>query len=261
MASVSVPSTCRSATAPEISPRPSDLAEGLLFPGWYHSSKDVVDFLVALLLLIIAGPVILLAALLVRLTSRGPAFYTQLRVGLHGRLFWVIKLRTMKHNCEGDSGPKWATAKDPRVTWIGSLLRRTHLDELPQLWNVLRGEMSLVGPRPERPEFVSPLEMCIPLYRDRLLVRPGITGLAQVQLPPDTDIESVRRKLAYDLYYVQRVSLWGDLRILLSTVLKVLGFPFVVLRAVAWLPRPEVVRENYAQLIAPAELEPRMQPA
>ena len=155
----------------------------------------------------LAAPLILLAMALVKLTSRGPAIYRQVRAGLGGRPFTIYKIRTMAHDCEARTGPVWATADDPRVTPLGRFLRRSHLDELPQLWNVLRGEMSLVGPRPERPEFVAQLQRAIPDYRRRLQVPPGVTGLAQVQLPPDTDLAGVRRKLVYDLYYIRRMEL------------------------------------------------------
>jgi hypothetical protein len=124
------------------------------------------------------------------------------------------------------------------VTRLGRILRRTHLDELPQLWNILRGEMSLVGPRPERPEFVPALERAIPRYRERLAVRPGVTGLAQVQLPADTDLESVKRKLQYDLCYVERCGLWLDLRIFLATALKMAGVSFAALARIFFLPCP-----------------------
>jgi lipopolysaccharide/colanic/teichoic acid biosynthesis glycosyltransferase len=184
-----------------------------------------LDFLMALLLFVVSLPVVLVTSALVKLTSPGPAIYRQLRVGRHGRAFVIYKIRTMAHDCERLTGPTWSSAGDPRVTALGRLLRRTHLDELPQLWNVLRGEMSLVGPRPERPEIAAQLERAIPLYRARERVRPGVTGLAQVQLPPDTDLASVRRKLACDLYYIRDVSLWLDLRIVLSTALTVAGVP------------------------------------
>src|SRR5947209_2334636 len=175
---------------------------------WYPTSKAAVEFVAAFCLLILAAPLILLAALLAKLSSSGPAFYCQIRLGWGGVPYTIFKIRTMTHQCEKWSGPQWSRAGDPRVTRIGHFLRATHLDELPQLWNVLRGEMSLVGPRPERPEFIPHLEWAIPHYRRRLLVRPGVTGLAQVQLPADTDLESVRRKLAYDLYYLGEMSLW-----------------------------------------------------
>src|SRR5215813_2428485 len=148
--------------------------------GWYGSVKGWIDFGLALVLFVLAASVILVAAVLVKLTSRGPAFYTQPRVGRHGCLFAIYKIRTMRHNCEKESGARWATPGDRRVTPVGRFLRATHLDELPQLWNVLRGDMSLVGPRPERPEFVPTLAEQVLLYRERLLVRPGVTGLAQV---------------------------------------------------------------------------------
>jgi lipopolysaccharide/colanic/teichoic acid biosynthesis glycosyltransferase len=206
----------------------------------------VIEFIVALGLLVLGAPVILLAALLVRLTSRGPGFYVQTRLGRHGRPYQMYKLRTMYHECERASGPCWSPAGDPRVTPLGRFLRRSHLDELPQLVNVLRGEMSLVGPRPERPEFVPELERALPHYWERLRVRPGVTGLAQIQLPADTDLESVRRKLAYDLYYVHGRNPWLDLRILAGTAFKVLGVRFDFLRAALWMPSRDLV-ERIAQ--------------
>src|SRR5262249_45817197 len=159
----------------------------------YLPIKAVAEWAAAAALLLITAPLILVSALLVRLTSRGPAFYSQVRVGKDGRLFTIHKLRTMTHECEKTSGPCWSTGRDPRVTRLGRVLRRTHVDELPQLWNVLRGDMALIGPRPERPEIIPHLEINIPHYCDRLLVRPGISGLAQLQLPPDTDLASVKR--------------------------------------------------------------------
>src|SRR5207237_8024520 len=131
---------------------------------------------------------------------------------------------------------QWSTCGDNRITAFGRLLRRSHLDELPQLWNVLRGDMSLIGPRPERPEFVPQLERALPHYRARLNVRPGVTGLAQVQLPPDTDIESVRRKLAHDLYYIRHLSPWLDVRLLACTVFYAMGIPFRMLSRALRVP-------------------------
>jgi lipopolysaccharide/colanic/teichoic acid biosynthesis glycosyltransferase len=169
--------------------------------------------------------------------------YTQVRVGRGRRLFTIFKVRTMYHDCERLTGPKWSTDNDPRVTPVGRLLRRTHLDELPQLWNVLRGEMSLVGPRPERPEFVAQLEKAVPRYADRLAVPPGVTGLAQVNLPSDTDHESVRRKLAYDLRYVENVAVWLDARVLFGTGLYLLGVPREAVSGLLGLgPGPVAVR-------------------
>jgi lipopolysaccharide/colanic/teichoic acid biosynthesis glycosyltransferase len=202
----------------------------------YGLLKGSLDRCLAAVLLVLTAPLMLLLAALVKLTSRGPAFYAQIRLGQDGQPFWLHKLRTMACDAER-AGPQWATPDDPRVTRLGAFLRKTHLDELPQLWNVLRGEMSVVGPRPERPEFVPSLAKAISGYRDRLAVKPGVTGLAQVRLPADTDLDSVRRKVAYDLYYIRHMSFWLDLRIILCTALKMAGVPFRVLAAIFRLPR------------------------
>lgn len=199
-------------------------------------------------MLVLAAPIILVAAVLVKLTSRGPAFYTQTRLGLDGREYTIYKLRSMFHNCERQSGACWSTAGDPRITLVGRWLRRLHIDELPQLWNVLRGDMSLVGPRPERPEFIPHLEEALPLYRLRRAVRPGVTGLAQVQLPPDTDLESVRRKLAYDLYYVYHGNTWLDLQLLAATAIHVVGVPYSLIGKFLFLPSNETVEQTYRTL-------------
>ena len=208
---------------------------------WYVPCKTAIDFVAAAVLLVAAAPVIALAALVVKLTSRGPAFYTQTRVGRNGRLFTIYKVRTMVHRCESLTGPRWSVPGDPRVTAVGHALRVTHLDELPQLLNVLRGEMSLIGPRPERPEFVPELEAALPCYRDRLAVLPGVTGLAQVQLPADTDLDSVRKKLAYDLYYIRNLAPALDLRILLCTALYAVGVPFRLSRRLFGVPDSDTV--------------------
>jgi lipopolysaccharide/colanic/teichoic acid biosynthesis glycosyltransferase len=205
----------------------------------YAPLRRVLDFALALVILVLAAPVMALAAVVVRLTSRGPAFYTQIRTGLHGKPFTIFKIRTMVDKCESLTGPRWTIPGDPRITPIGWLLRKTHIDELPQLLNVLRGDMSLIGPRPERPEFVQELEKAVPGYPRRHAVLPGITGLAQVQLAPDTDLESVRSKLVYDLYFVCQQSLWLDFRILLATGLHILGFSFERLRNLRVVPRVE----------------------
>ena len=184
------------------------------------------EFIAALVLLVLAAPLVALAAGLVKLTSPGPALYKQRRLGKNGHPFMLHKVRTMYHDCERQSGARWSCPGDPRITPLGRFLRRTHIDELPQLWNVLRGEMSLVGPRPERPEFVPALIEAIPRYRERLLVRPGVTGLAQICLPPDTDLNSVRRKLTCDLYYIENQGPWLDLRLLVCTACYAVGIPF-----------------------------------
>jgi lipopolysaccharide/colanic/teichoic acid biosynthesis glycosyltransferase len=210
---------------------------------WYPPLKSALDRLLALVLLVPATPLILLSALLVRLTSRGPAFYTQVRVGLGGRPFTIFKLRTMIHKAESLTGPRWSLPGDPRVTRLGAFLRVTHLDELPQLLNVLRGDMSLIGPRPERPEFLPELEQSLPGYRKRLSVRPGVTGLAQVQLPADSDVSGVGRKLAYDLYYIRQLSPWLDLRLLLCTPFYALGVSRERLRRWFGIPPTEEVEQ------------------
>jgi lipopolysaccharide/colanic/teichoic acid biosynthesis glycosyltransferase len=188
-------------------------------------------------MLIVAAPLFALCVVLDRLTSRGPALYKQTRAGLNGRLFQMYKLRTLYHDRETTIVSPRSSAGDPRVTPLGRFLRWMHLDELPQLWNVLKGEMSLVGPRPERPEFLSTLAESLPGYRQRLQVRPGLLGLAQLQLLSETDPESTQRELACDLYYVQHLNLWLDLRLLLATAGKMLGIPFRLTRAVLRLPR------------------------
>jgi lipopolysaccharide/colanic/teichoic acid biosynthesis glycosyltransferase len=223
----------------------------------YLPTRRLLDFSVALVLALLALPVVLLAALAVRLSSRGPAFYTQVRTGKNGKPFTIFKIRSMIHNCESLTGPRWTIPGDPRVTPAGWLLRRTHIDELPQLLNVLIGEMSLIGPRPERPEFVNELEEAIPGYEDRHTVLPGITGLAQVQLAPDTDIKSVRRKLRYDLHYVRSMSLGLDLRIMLATGLHMLGMPFDRLQRLRIVPGPSQVESSAA--IPSTEESPRVQ--
>ena len=197
---------------------------------WYTGCKRVADVLIALVILVLSSPLLLVAALAVKFTSRGPVFYSQTRVGRGGRPFTIYKIRSMYHDCEKFSGAVWSAGKgDPRIMPIGRFLRRTHLDELPQLLNVLRGDMSMVGPRPERPEFVPQLEQAIPHYRERLLVFPGVTGLAQIHLDADTDILSVERKLAMDLYYIKRLSFWFDFKVLVGTFFHVFR-PFLASR-------------------------------
>jgi lipopolysaccharide/colanic/teichoic acid biosynthesis glycosyltransferase len=193
------------------------------FRNRYAEFKRAMDILFALPVLLVALPIIVGLALLVKLTSRGPAFYVQERVGKGGRHFRMIKLRTMTPDAETHTGPVWAAPNDPRETPLGSFLRRTHLDELPQIWNVLKGDMGLIGPRPERPVFVEQFRQRIPGYTDRLRVRPGITGWAQVHHPYDETLEDVRRKVAYDKEYIARMG-WGiDLHILWATLGRILG--------------------------------------
>jgi lipopolysaccharide/colanic/teichoic acid biosynthesis glycosyltransferase len=215
----------------------------------YLPIRRLLDFSLALVLTLIATPIVLFVAVLVRLTSRGPAFYTQMRTGKNGRAFTIFKIRSMVHNCESLTGPRWTIPGDPRVTPIGWLLRRSHIDELPQLLNVLKGEMSLIGPRPERPEFVNELREAIPGYESRHAILPGITGLAQVQLAPDSDIDTVRRKLSYDLHYLEHMSLLLDMRIMLATPLHMLGVSFDRLQQMGIVPGPSKVEARTANML------------
>jgi lipopolysaccharide/colanic/teichoic acid biosynthesis glycosyltransferase len=184
---------------------------------WYLPLKWICEYVLAMFLFLISIPILILAAICIKATSKGPVFYLQTRVGKQGKLFRVIKLRTMVNNAELKTGPVWSTQNDPRITPIGKFLRDTHIDEFPQLMNVLMGRMALVGPRPERPEIVRELEWKISSYSERSNVRPGITGFSQMMLPADSDLESVRRKQIFDLYYVTHVSPWFDIRILANT--------------------------------------------
>lgn len=221
-------------------------------PAISRNMKRLLDIVVSAILLVVLSPVMLLTAMLVRLSSPGPVIFSQTRVGLnlrrprpdrrqsrtgvpegtldrrqagsdrrrdfaYGRHFTLYKFRTMRIDAE-KNGAQFAVKGDSRVTPIGRFLRKTRLDELPQLWNVLKGEMSLVGPRPERPEFIKQLSDEIPEYLDRLGLKPGLTGVAQILNGYDNEIESFRRKVAFDLHYLQHCSAWNDLKILVRTI-------------------------------------------
>ena len=203
--------------------RPSDLAigEGLTSPV-RSAMKRVFDLTMSGILLVCASPVLLLLAILIKLDSKGPVFYWQERVGRGGEPYRVHKLRTMKKDAEKLSGPVWAQQKDPRITRLGSFLRKTRLDEIPQVFAVFRGDMSFVGPRPERPFFVQQLKTQIPFFGLREAVKPGITGWAQIRYPYGATVEDSKNKLEYDLYYVQHQSLFLDLAICFHTVKTVL---------------------------------------
>lgn len=217
--------------------------DGLPLFRTYDVVRRGVDILVAVAGLALLAPLMAVVAVAIKLDSAGPVFYTQARVGHnrrrkqsamrwlrnvirldlrrrdeHGQVFYMVKFRTMSADAEALTGAVWAQENDPRVTRVGRFLRRTRLDEIPQLWNVLRGEMSLIGPRPERPEFVRRFAVEIPGYVDRHWVKPGITGLSQIRQGYDRDIEDVRRKLANDLEYIYRRSFALDLRICLATL-------------------------------------------
>lgn len=191
-------------------------------PGYLTRKKLFVRIL-GLLLLVLFLPLILLVMLTVRLTSPGPALYRQKRMGKGGRVFTMYKIRTMYQDAEKASGPVWCRPADPRITRLGRVLRFLHLDELPQLVNVARGEMDLIGPRPERPLFVEKLVEEVSGFATRLIVLPGVTGLAQINLPPDVTTDSVRQKLALDLEYIKTASWELDARILLCTALRMIG--------------------------------------
>jgi exopolysaccharide biosynthesis polyprenyl glycosylphosphotransferase len=184
---------------------------------WEEAIKRLIDVAVSAIILIAGLPVWLLIAAAIKLESPGPVLYKQERVGRDGNRFNMVKFRSMRQDAEV-AGPRWAGKRDPRVTRVGKILRKLHLDEIPQMWNVLRGHMSLVGPRPERPVFVEELSREIPMYSRRLKVRPGITGWAQVKHKYDESLEDVKKKLQYDLFYIENMSLRMDFKILLSTV-------------------------------------------
>ncbi|MEM9410290.1 MAG: exopolysaccharide biosynthesis polyprenyl glycosylphosphotransferase [Planctomycetota bacterium] len=183
----------------------------------YAFFKRMVDILGASIGLILTAPVLAIAAVLIKLESKGPIFYSQTRVGKFNQPFKIYKLRSMASDAERN-GAQWAAVNDARVTRIGKILRKTRIDEIPQFWNVLRGEMSIVGPRPERPEFVSDLDQSIPYYLQRHLIAPGITGWAQINYPYGSSQKDAERKLMYDLYYVRYASISLDLHICLRTV-------------------------------------------
>ncbi len=189
-----------------------------LMPDWEKQTKRLIDIIVSSIILLAGTPLWLLVALIIKLDSRGPVLYAQERVGFNGKLFNIYKFRSMVHDAEKSTGPTWAAEDDPRITRVGKWIRKLRIDEVPQFYNVLKGEMSLVGPRPERPYFVEKLKKELPLYSRRLKVRPGITGWAQIKGKYDTTLDDVRQKLQYDLFYLENMSLRMDLKILINTI-------------------------------------------
>lgn len=187
-------------------------------PLWEQRMKRLMDVTISLFILLTFSPIWLLIALAIKLDSKGPIFYKQQRVGKNGNIFTIYKFRSMIHNAESVTGPRWAEPDDPRITRVGKIIRKLHLDEIPQFINVLKGEMSLIGPRPERPYFVEKFKNIIPFYTCRLRVQPGITGWAQIKGKYDDSIENVKTKLQYDLFYLENMSLRMDLKILLNTI-------------------------------------------
>ncbi len=200
--------------------RPSWLifSDGFRRRGATLAVKRAIDLGLGIAGLTVALPLLPLIALLIKLDSRGPVFYRQERLGEGGQPFWLVKFRSMRPDAEERSGPIWAGERDPRVTRVGRFLRHSRLDELPQLINVVRGQMSLIGPRPERPAFVSQLQEKIPFYIHRLAVKPGITGWAQVKYHYGASVEDALEKLQYDFYYIKNLSIFLDLLILLQTL-------------------------------------------
>lgn len=193
-----------------------------LMQPWERIVKRLMDISVSLIILTLGLPFWLLVILAIKLSSKGPVFYMQERVGKNGHVFRMVKFRSMYTDAETKSGPIWADKDDPRVTPIGRILRRMHLDEVPQFFNILEGSMSLIGPRPERPFFVEQFIKEIPLYRRRLNVRPGLTGWAQVKHRYDSSMEDVRQKLRFDLYYIENMSLRMDIKILIHTFFRMI---------------------------------------
>ncbi len=191
-------------------------------PTWEKFFKRLMDMFLSLIILIPTIPLMLVITLLIRLSSSGPAIFKQKRVGKYDKVFTMYKFRTMFVDAEKESGPVWASDNDPRITPVGYWLRKLRLDELPQFFNVLKGDMSLVGPRPERPYFVDQFKKNIPLYTRRLRVRPGITGWAQVKWKYDASLEDVKEKTKYDLFYVENISLKMDFKILINTIMTVI---------------------------------------
>ena len=186
------------------------------------AAKRIFDIVVSLIVLMVCLPILIGTAIIIKLTSKGPVLYRQERTGLHGRSFNLLKFRSMRVDAEKETGPQWASQNDPRVTPIGRFIRHARIDEIPQIFNVLKGDMSFVGPRPERPYFVEQLSEQVPYYRERHNVKPGITGWAQLNFPYGASMDDARRKLEYDLYYIKNYSLFLDFLILLQTARVVL---------------------------------------
>ena len=235
----------------------AEMSETLFGPKfrWYAALRPGLDFLLGLLLLTCLCPVIICGAVAVKLTSPGPAFYCQTRLGRKGRKFTIVKLRTMVHNAEALTGPVWASANDPRTTRFGRFLRNTHIDEFPQLFNVVTGQMSLIGPRPERPEIATSVEWDIPHFRQRLQVRPGITGLSQLVLPPDSDIEDVRKKFLTDIYYIRNMNPLLDAQVSFYTLAYLLSASWHGLRQFISLPCLVRIEQKIASECGPEKVQ------
>lgn len=197
-------------------------ARNTVLTSWRYFVKRTIDILISLIGLILTAPLMLGIAIAIKLDSEGPVVYSQVRVGKKGKIFPMYKFRSMRVDAETKTGPVWAAKKDSRITKVGNFLRTSHLDELPQFFNVLSGEMSLVGPRPERPHFVQEFRKIIPHYDRRLCAKPGITGLAQIKRSYDESIADVKKKLRYDLLYVKRMCPLLDLKVVFMTIFTVI---------------------------------------
>jgi exopolysaccharide biosynthesis polyprenyl glycosylphosphotransferase len=193
-----------------------------LMPEWEKKLKRLLDIAISFILLLISLPVVIISAIAIKLDSKGPVFFKQERSGMNGKSFKMVKFRSMYQDAEKLTGPVWSQKDDPRITKVGRIIRKLRIDEIPQMYNVLKGEMSLVGPRPERPFFVEKLSEQIPYYKRRLKVRPGITGWAQVKHKYDESIEDVKIKLRYDLFYIENMSIRMDMKILFRTIFVVI---------------------------------------
>ena len=219
----------------------------------YRIVRRAADLAVGVPLALVLAPVVAVFAVLVKRESPGDAFYTQTRVGEGGKTFRIIKIRTMRQDAEADGRPRWSPGgEDPRITKIGKFLRASHIDEFPQIVNVLRGEMTLIGPRPERPEFVDTLVESVPGYELRLNVKPGVTGLAQLRVPPDQTVDDVKAKVAHDVYYIEHLGPWLDARVSLATLRLLVTEVYRACGAPLRLPSVEDVRGVAARYIPAA---------
>ncbi len=222
----------------------------------FFERKYRFDRIVGCVLLVLASPLILCLIAIIKMTSRGPGLYRQTRTGLDGKPFEIVKLRSMVNDAEKSGKAVWCVKNDCRVTWLGRILRKSHLDELPQLWNVACGDMSLVGPRPERPSICTELATQIDRYYDRNRVKPGVTGLAQINLPPDESVDDVRLKQVLDIRYIAEANAWLDVRMLMATAMRMFGVKGeVVIRAMG-LSRRELLQQVQGEIFADIAKDP-----
>ncbi|MDR0870929.1 MAG: sugar transferase [Planctomycetaceae bacterium] len=234
----------------------------------YFRIKWYVDFIITFPFQVIVVLLMLLFMLLVKLTSKGPVIYKQVRCTKDDKQFNMYKIRSMVVDAEAGKGAVWAKGNDPRVTTVGKMMRKLHIDEFPQIWNFWRGEMYIIGPRPERPEFVEKLNKEVPGYQYRTLVLPGMTGYAQINLPPDTGLEDVHKKLVLDLEYIEKASFWFDVRLLIGTGLNFIRFKQFdksALRLIGvarnpedspWAEKVGLMEEHQSLYLTPKDIKP-----